>query len=196
MLTCQFLKPDTTAKLSLNRLITEQSFEIDNDGWGKLYSTEFGSDGNEISSFPNNPSFPGSMRSEITQEDSLSGNSSLKVTVTLNKGGDFKSFIIRQVPITGNSITIYVKVPDLSGIHLSYMQLCIPSHDWACSYGTRLQPGEWTPITIDLSQEDKQGVALYNQKLTELAIQWKYTVERDKIFDLYFDSVIVTQAGR
>jgi hypothetical protein len=183
--------PPTT----LNRLITYHDFEGKNDGWSRVASTEYASDGTHKSEFPDDSFFPGSMTSEISTVYALTGKSSLKVTTSVNIAGDFKSYLRRRGTFTGNGVTIYVLAPDLTNVSIEYIQLCIPSHGWVCSDGTKLVAGEWTPITIDLSKSDENGNALYKQKLTEIAVQWRFYTKSPTSLDLYFDSVEIFSPG-
>jgi len=184
---------NTASVTDLSKIVSEESFERDNNHWAKVYTAEYNNENNVRSSFPESSDFPGSIMIERSAQFALTGESSLQATVRLNKGGEYKSVISREFPTSGSSITIYVMAPDLSNVTIHYIQLCVPSQAWVCSSGTRLQPNEWTPITIDLAQTDDNGVALYNQRLTELAIQWKFTAKKETTLNLYFDTMLITK---
>lgn len=186
------LRPSPTP---FNRLITCYDFEGTDDGWSGVASWEFASDGTVKSRFPQDSFFPGSMTSEVTTDYALTGHSSLKVTTSVNIAGDFKSFLFREGTLTGNGVTIYVLAPDLTHASIDYIQLCIPMREWLCSGGTQLVPGEWTPITIDLNQSDNNGISWSSQKLTELAVQWRFNTKVGTSLALYFDSVEIFYPG-
>jgi hypothetical protein len=178
-----------------NRLVTYHDFEGTDDGWSRILSQER-VDEDTKSEFPRDDFFPGSMTSELTTDYALTGQSSLKVTTSVNVAGVFKSFLFREGAVTGNGITIYALAPDSADASaISYVQLCVPSHGWPCSAGANLVPGEWTPITLDLNREDEDGLALSAQKLTELAIQWVFETESGASVDLYFDSAEIFHSG-
>lgn len=186
---------------SNNRLNELYDFESSPEGWLKLASEELRKSDtpakyNIISQYPEDPHFPGTMTAELTRDRSLTGESSLRINLMHRKAGTYKSYLYRQGTVNGHSITIYVLVPKLDDVSFEYLQLCVPSHDWVCSYGVRLEPGEWTPVTIDLHQEDKNGLALSRQLLTELALQWFYVVKKDNVYlDIYLDAFEVKRAG-
>jgi hypothetical protein len=166
-----WLKPSSDLPAFANRLITYHDFD--------------GSD----------PSFPGSMTSEVATDYALTGQSSLRVTTSVRTEGEFKSFLRRSGTFTGNGVTIYVLAPELTDISINYIQLCIPSAGWTCSDGTQLVAGEWTPITIDLSKSDEKGNPVYKQKITEIAVQWRFDAKAATSLDLYFDSVEIFYSG-
>jgi len=146
------------------------------------------------------------MKYAIASEYALTGKESLKVTISVNAAGSFKSYLLREGGFTGGGATIYVLAPVLPDVVIDYIQLCIPSYGWACSEGTdivqgewtpiTIVQGEWTPITIDLEQVDKNGRALSEQLLKEIAVQWKFSTTTKTSFDLYFDSVEIFHSGR
>jgi len=136
------------------------------------------------------------MKYAIASEYALTGKESLKVTISVNAAGSFKSYLLREGGFTGGGATIYVLAPVLPDVVIDYIQLCIPSYGWACSEGTDIVQGEWTPITIDLEQVDKNGRALSEQLLKEIAVQWKFSTTTKTSFDLYFDSVEIFHSGR
>jgi len=172
-----------------NRLVTYDDFEDTDNGWPNMHSVQFSDDGTRISEFPKDSSFPGTMSKNLTKDYSLTGNSSLRVTTSVNTPGKYQDYLFRQGTFTGNGVTIYVFTPELTDVTINYIQLCVPSYDWACSFGTRIVPGEWTPITLDLSQKDNlNGEVLYRKKL-DLAIQWNFTANTGTSHTLYFDSV-------
>ena len=182
----------------LNRLVTRHDFEGTDDGWSRIATTEYAPDGTHKSEFPNNPTlpaFPGSMNKEVTMDYALTGRNSLRVTTSINSAGKFKSFLHRNGTFTGSGVTIYVFAPELTNVSIDYIQLCIPSHDWVCTSGMKLVPGEWTPITIDLSKSDEDSNPLYKQKLTEMAVQWRFNAKAATTLSLYFDSVEIFHSG-
>jgi hypothetical protein len=178
-----------------NRLSTSFDFEGTDDGWSEVATVEFAPDGSYKSIYPDDAFFPGSMQSEITAEYALTGENSLKVTTFLSTAGDFRSYLYRAGTITGNGVIIYVLAPDLTKVYIDYIQLCVPSNDWVCSEGIDLVQGEWTPLTIDLGKPDDDGIPLYSQKMTELAIQWSYSIEIPTSVTLYFDSAQIFYPG-
>lgn len=172
-----------------NRLVTHDDFEDTDNGWVDMRSVQFNDDGTRKSEFPKDSSFPGTMSRNLTKDYSLTGHSSLRVITSVNTPGNYQGYLLRQGTFTGNGVTIYVFTPELKDITINYIQLCVPSYGWACSFGTRIIPGEWTPITLDLSQEDpSNGESLYHKKL-DLAIQWNFTAKIGTSHALYFDSV-------
>jgi hypothetical protein len=178
-----------------NRLVTYLDFEGTEDGWSE-FAVQERSGGITVKEFPEDSDFPGSMTSQVTGEYALTGQTSLKVSTSVDRAGTFKSFLYRQGAFTGNGVTIYVMAPDPdTASSLQYIQLCVPSHDWVCSAGTSLVPQEWTPITIDLSTADAEGIALSEQKLTELAVQWVIEAQPKSTHELYFDSAEIYHAG-
>jgi hypothetical protein len=179
----------------LNRLVAFYDFEGKDDGWSKISSKEVGEDGTSKSIFPDNPLFPGFMTSKVSTDYALTGQSSLKVTTSVNIPGTFMSFLRRQGTFTGSGATIYMMTPNLTNASIEYVQLCIPSHGWVCADGVKLVPGEWRPITIDLSQYYKD-VPLYKQELNEIAVQWKFNTKAGTSLDLYFDSAEIFSSGQ
>jgi len=185
-----------TVQTGANRLITHYDFEGTDDGWSKVVSLELLPDLTTKSQFPRDNFFPGSMSTEVTTDYALTGQNSLKVITSVNVAGDFKSYLYREGTFTAYGVTIYVLAPDSTAASsISYIQLCVPSHDWVCSDGTQLVPGEWIPLTIDLSQPDNDGVSLAEQKLTELAVQWRFITESGTSVKLYFDSAEFFSSG-
>ena len=193
-------------RLEQRPFVTYQEFEGADHDWNTTTGAEFLSEtstvwteytpeGKPISNASTDKFFPGLLTIRPTTEKALNGRGSLKVTTTVTRAGDYKGYLNRTGSISGYGAIIHVLASDLSGIDLDYIQLCVPSHDWACSWGIDLTPGEWTPIVLDLGHEDKDGKGLFRQTLTKLAVQWKFRTKASTSFDLYFDSFEVHQAG-
>jgi len=183
------------AQREFNHLVTYHGFEGTDDGWSKLDITIVDQNGASIAALSDGSRFPGSIDSEITSEHALEGSNSLRVTTSVTEQGEYKGYLYRQGSISGYGIAIYVMVPEVpDACSMEYVQLCIPSRGWVCSKATDLVAGEWTPIVIDLSQS-YGGEELYNQKLTELAVQWRFSTKSGTSFDLFFDAAEVFHSG-
>jgi hypothetical protein len=168
-----------TSDANTNRLDSHYNFETTDEGWSELTSNDPQAD----------------MKKDITRDHWLTGQGSLRVTVTHNITGTFKSYLRREMTITGHSVTIYVLAPELKGITINYIQVCATLGNWYCSNGTKIAPGEWTPITIDLSQTDNKEIALSRQQIPGLAIQWNYSIDRTAPYTLYFDAFEIKHSG-
>lgn len=178
-----------------NPFVVRQSFENTNDGWSNLDIALVGEDNETKNTLAEDPNFPGSIKSEISSEQSLIGDNSLKIITSVTSPGDYKGFVSRQGSTNSYGIAIYAMVPKGYGdAPIDYIQLCLPSNRWVCSAATDLIPGEWTPIVVDLSQDNEDG-ELYNQKQTRLAVQWKFDTESSTTFPLYLDAVEIFNAG-
>lgn len=155
-----------------NRLITRYDFERTDDGWSRVDTVKYAEDGRIESKFSTGGGFPGSVEKELSKEHALTGQRSLKVTTSVTDAGSFKSYLYREGTLSAHGATIFVLAPATADAdRIDYVQMCVPSHGWICTGGTDLVPGEWTPVTIDLSRSDDSGIALYDQKITELAVQ-------------------------
>jgi hypothetical protein len=182
-------------RLEWNHLITYLSFEETDEGWSELDLAIVDEDDFSIAALSDSPGFPGSMTSEISSKYALEGANSLRVTTSVTEQGGYRGYLYRRGSISGYGITIYVMAPEVpDACYIEYVQLCVPSHGWVCSEATDLVAGEWTPIVIDLSQSHDGG-ELYNQKLTELAVQWRFSAESGTSFDLFFDAGEVFHSG-
>lgn len=116
-----FLRPSFS-----NRLITRYDFEGTDDGWSRIACTELAPDETKKSEFPHDSFFPGSMRSEVTTNYALTGQSSLKVTTSINIAGDFKGFLRRKGTFMGYGATIYVMTPNLPNASIEYVNYAFP----------------------------------------------------------------------
>lgn len=188
-------RAQSAPQLGRNPLITYFSFEGTDEGWAETDIAIIDQDGFSIAALSDGVGFPGSIISEVSSEHALEGANSLRVTTSVTEQGDYRGYLYRQGSISGYGMTIYVLVPEMpDACYVDYVQLCVPSHGWMCSHGTDLVPGEWTPLVIDLSQSYGGG-ELYNQKLTELAVQWRFYAESGTSFDLFFDAAEVFHSG-
>jgi hypothetical protein len=88
-----------------------------------------------------------------------------------------------------------VLAPELTDVSIDYIQLRIPSAGWICTSGTKLAARKWTPLIIHLSKSDENGNPMYKQKLTEIAVQWRFRTQAATSLDLYFDSAEIVYSG-
>lgn len=180
---------------NFNPLISYHHFEIADNGWSDLEITILDENGISVKALSDGQNFPGSIKREISSEHALAGNNSLKITTSVTAPGTYRGYVYRLGSINSYGIAMYVMLPkDVAPNPIEYIQICIPSNEWICSAGTDIVPGEWTPIVIDLSQENEEG-DLYNQKITELAVQWRFSTESSTSFPLYFDAVEIYRSG-
>jgi hypothetical protein len=190
-----------------NELITYYDFEDMTPDWSKVVSQEFDND-NIVNQFTKDDnatnqssrtSFPGSVTKTLSKDYSLTGRTSLKIVTSVNQAGDFKTIAYRLGKFTAEGAMIYVLSPNLSGVYVDYIQLCVitmTGAEWACSEGTEIIQGEWTPIVLDLRQNNQAGVAVAEQKLSELVVQWRFTTQGQVDFEFYIDSAEIFHSGK
>jgi phosphate/sulfate permease len=170
-----------------NRLMIQNGFEESTNTWEEVRLQQLDGDNRVAKDSSEDTSFPGSIRSELTRDYALTGLQSLRVSMATNEEGVYKGFVTQEVTMRAHSITVFVMTPRLENTNIYYIQLCVPSLEWHCSGGTKLIPGEWTPLTIDLSQDDRDGNAFYNRTFNEITVQWLFDTNQAADFSLFFD---------
>jgi len=170
-----------------NSAVERFDFENSDEGWSSVDLKKVESTGDIFLS--DGGSFPGTLRASLSTEYASSGESSLKLDVDVQEAGSYKGFIYRAGSLVAQGITIFVMTPEIpDSCDIGYVQLCVPSHKWACSGGTHLVPGEWVPLVIDLAGPADGGPPIDGQVLKELAIQWVFDTDTGASYDLYVDA--------
>lgn len=161
-------------------------FEGSDDGWSVVRLSKDEPGGGRT--YNDNIGFPGTIRAQLSSDYALSGHSSLRLSIVATEAGNYGAYVRRTGAVSGQGIVLYVFVPEIpDSCSISYVQLCVPSHNWTCSGARQLVPGEWMPLVIDLAgTADGDDVA--NDILTELAVQCFFQASSTTSFDLYLDA--------
>lgn len=188
--------------LSTNPHVIYHDFEDSFEGW-TVVTRKYTNDSETESTFPSNDcstcdtDFPGIVKTEISKDYSLTGQSSLKVNTVINTSGSFRNEIRYKGANLSNAtgITIFAFVPELSEtISSSVIRMCIheAGGKWFCTNNVELR-NKWTPVTADFMQtQDINGTKVdWTKVRTDLVqVEWFFNNSAESnVVELYIDSI-------